>query len=666
MNRAGVAFLCLLVVAAACSQFNLDVPDAVAIAQGDGGSSFTPIGTQKDAPEGTTSTGGSQGNVGVADASGQTGSSPCGKGTHFCDDVCVSDREVTSCGISCSPCPEIAGGAPTCDGTRCGGTCPAGQKLCHGRCIPGAATCDGSCPADTHDCGGTCAPNTDVNSCGPTSCTPCAAPSGAKPTCDGTTCGFDCGTQKRCGSYCGDCCTDADCSPKPGQLTTCDPIAHNCHHSCPSGSRMCNEACILEGSCCSDADCPSKAGQTAKCDTGSGRCESMCAGNTKPCSGACIPANGCCRDTDCPGNFACVASACSTSVCRGGAQKMSEDCTNGVDDDCDGKIDCEDSDCATGRGCGDGKVCSNGRCTSCRANISCGTNPCKTGVTECSTGIQRCVENSKSDGTLCDNTSCSGRTKTVHQCQNGTCVGSTTTCDGQCNSEGTDCGPFDCQPGAPCGSDTECKTFRLDCNSGIRTCKGTGKADGTPCGARNRHCSGNRLLDGDTCQNGGCAPSTAGRDCGFQCTNDMCIDTPPCDKITCFVDSDGDGFGDPGKPVSACGSCSSGTVSNKRDCCDQDAGANPNGKAHPTPNACGSFDWNCDGLTTPESTEQPACRQGIIPGCCDNAGQLPLTSTDCGKKVCKPGTLQCVVSPDPEMCECFDSGHCDFVMLGCK
>ncbi len=513
---------------------------------------------------------------------------------------------------------------------RCGGTCPAGQKLCHSRCIPEGATCDGSCPKGTHDCNGTCASNVDVNSCGPTSCTPCAPPPGSTATCDGNACNFDCGTRKRCDSMCGECCTDADCPPKPGQIVTCDTATHTCHQSCPSGTRICNGICIPEGSCCTDGDCPAKQGQTAKCDTGTGSCGSSCTGDAKPCNGACIPVAGCCRDTDCPGSFACVANACSSSICRGGARKTAEDCTNGIDDDCDGQADCEDADCPTGHTCGQDRVCSAGHCTTCRPGAPCGNNPCKMGVTECSTGVEKCVQSNLRDGTTCNDSSCTGRMKILYQCKNGNCSPSPMTCPGQCNSDGSDCAPFDCQQGAQCGGpDTECQVFRLDCSGGVRSCKPSSRQDGTACGNKTKHCSGNKLVDGDTCKNGTCVPATTGRDCGFQCTDSMCIDTPPCNKITCFTDADADGFGDPKKPATACGTCPAGTVSNNKDCCDMDRRSSPNDVVeHESPNACGSFDHNCDGRVTLLFGKTETCDENC------NIIALTLDSSSCGKPVC--------------------------------
>ena len=122
-----------------------------------------------------------------------------------------------SCGTSsCTACIQPTGGSVTCDGTQCVPACPASMKLCAGTCIPSTTACSGVCPSGTHDCSGICASNTDVGSCGTTSCTACPLPTGATSTsCNGSTCGFTCGAGTHvCGTGAGTRCA-ADNDP-PG------------------------------------------------------------------------------------------------------------------------------------------------------------------------------------------------------------------------------------------------------------------------------------------------------------------------------------------------------------------------------------------------------------------------------------------------------------------
>jgi hypothetical protein len=104
----------------------------------------------------------------------------CPEGQHACGGTCVSNDDVRTCGVSCTPCLAPGGdGIATCEGgVSCGGACTGGKKLCNGTCIAGDASCVGTCPAGRHACGGLCPSNQDVNSCG-ASCAPCPVPAGA-------------------------------------------------------------------------------------------------------------------------------------------------------------------------------------------------------------------------------------------------------------------------------------------------------------------------------------------------------------------------------------------------------------------------------------------------------------------------------------------------------
>ncbi len=86
----------------------------------------------------------------------------------LCNDSCFSDKDVASCGVSCTVCPAPANGVAICDGTRCGAVCSAGFHLCAGDCVP----------------------NDSVFSCG-LSCAACPVPPGGFATCDGLVCGIE-------------------------------------------------------------------------------------------------------------------------------------------------------------------------------------------------------------------------------------------------------------------------------------------------------------------------------------------------------------------------------------------------------------------------------------------------------------------------------------------
>ena len=74
-----------------------------------------------------------------------------------------------------------------------------------------------------------------------------------------------------------------------------------------------------------------------------------------------------------------------------------------------------------------------------------------------------------------------------------------------------------------------------------------------------------------------------------------------------YADADGDGYGDAATGATAC-SAPSGYVSDDTDCCDIDGGAYPGSPLWGTGlNACGDFDYDCDGTETKQYTDIGSC-----------------------------------------------------------
>jgi hypothetical protein len=86
---------------------------------------------------------------------------------------------------------------------------------------------------------------------------------------------------------------------------------------------------------------------------------------------------------------------------------------------------------------------------------------------------------------------------------------------------------------------------------------------------------------------------------GEACESDGACATGHCQ--TFFVDADGDGFGtaESGRICATIGApAPAGYSATTGDCCDIDTGANPavpGDTYFEFADACGSFDWNCDG-----------------------------------------------------------------------
>ena len=105
-----------------------------------------------------------------------------------------------------------------------------------------------------------------------------------------------------------------------------------------------------------------------------------------------------------------------------------------------------------------------------------------------------------------------------------------------------------------------------------------------------------KLVDGSACQADG------------DCLSGHCL--------TFYVDADGDGYGGSDE-ANFCselnGPPPAGYAAYPGDCCDLDAGANPgfdSSQFLAMPDACGSFDWNCDG----KETEQRSCSTPVACG----------------------------------------------------
>ncbi len=78
----------------------------------------------------------------------------CVPGFHQCGNACVSDLDVDSCGLSCTPCLAPSNSSPSCDSFVCGFVCddtyePCDEMCCPTTCPPGQALFDRAC-AETH------------------------------------------------------------------------------------------------------------------------------------------------------------------------------------------------------------------------------------------------------------------------------------------------------------------------------------------------------------------------------------------------------------------------------------------------------------------------------------------------------------------------------------
>ncbi len=167
---------------------------------------------------------------------------------------------------------------------------------------------------------------------------------------------------------------------------------------------------------------------------------------------------------------------------------------------------------------------------------------------------------------------------------------------------------------------TTCSTDG-DCVSGFCT-------DGVCCDSA---CTKTCFSCNTTGKVGNCAPLTSGQDLSATtpcagsstCKVELATSLPACkvadlqrcttnsdcasdNCVTFFVDADGDGYGTPTEAQICTGLGAQpppGYAVLTGDCCDLDAGANPGvaaGVFFGFPDACGSYDWNCDGKVEPQ------------------------------------------------------------------
>jgi hypothetical protein len=514
-----VLFIAIGSLVLSCSQpFNMAPPDGSPSSGPDTGGQSGSAGNPGPI---VGTAGGASGGLDAPQAgldAGSPGSDPaCAAGSHQCPGGgCVSSMSPDHCGVSCSPCPGVAGGSPTCDGTRCGASCPAGSKPCVDKCVPEATACDGKCPPNMNLCGGgLCVDSKSLSACGPT-CMPCPTSPNGVTTCNGDTCELKCnGGYHSCGTTCaknddpmtcGMGCTP--CSVPTGGKATCDGT--RCASECPAGQTLCNGACIgkdkacdggcpagkhsCSGNCVSDTDtatcgmscdpCPGTANGDARCGAekkcgidcraGFHQCPNGCKADSSAdsCGGSCSP---------CPVPSAKARATCNNGVCG-------FECTSGFK--CDGTCQecCDPSQCPPHSN--QTATCNAGKCgyvDNCKANVRCNPNAdndCRTFLSSCPGGPaapSQCDPVNKGNGTACGSGSGAGT------CSNGTCVSLCATV--QCLNGGT-CSGGQCSCNADLGfggarCETDCTTN--GCPSTRKICN-NGKCE--DCGAIGQHCCG--------------------------------------------------------------------------------------------------------------------------------------------------------------------------------
>ena len=217
---------------------------------------------------------------------------------------------------------------------------------------------------------------------------------------------------------------------------------------------------------------------------------------------------------------------------------VKENCANGLDDDGDKRIDCADKEsCPAGTACANGLSCGTaGGCDACippngkkseAAEATCGD----AGDNDCDGKID-CADSD------CNDKACAFSSGGLGRCTGGACACAATVeicgnkidddCDGKLDCEDTDCQPGGTQQNQPCRADGKtCAAVPDAANDRCSLCPG-GAVTESVCGdGKDNDCDGK--LD---CEDPDCAKLACGDGVGQICNEGKCVDTKTAFTLT--------------------------------------------------------------------------------------------------------------------------------------
>jgi hypothetical protein len=301
---------------------------------------------------------------------------------------------------------------------------------------------------------------------------------------------------------------DEACPCKLGATQACYPGSAETRNHSPCRDGV--QTCVNAGEFNRWGNCVGAVIPTSSSNCGGIASKTEC-GTAQDCDSACFDG----KDNDGDGKVDCNDSDCRGSArCKG----STEVCDDGKDNDGDGLVDCNDPDCTDDPSCrGVVEQCDDGKDNDGDGLVDCNDPDCSSD-SKCGGSLEICDDGKDNDGdglVDCNDADCKGNPK----------CGSVETCDGKDNDgdglidEGDVCrGVESCPPGACLSCDQYCGEFRICKTDG--TWSGCAYIDNSAPGT---HCypqcySSADCAPGMTCLSGLCEPPLTG---SYSCTKSI-------------------------------------------------------------------------------------------------------------------------------------------------